>query len=54
MTAAGASPTAYLGSVSSSSTTVSASFSLDKLANGAGAYLSLVGRRVSATAESMR
>jgi large repetitive protein len=51
LTAAGAGPTAYLGSVSSSSTTVSASFSLDKVANGGGAYVSLVGRRLSATAD---
>ncbi|HYJ75917.1 MAG TPA: PKD domain-containing protein [Kineosporiaceae bacterium] len=51
LTAAGAGPTAFLGSVSSSSATTAASFSLDKLANGGGAYVSLVGRRVSATAD---
>jgi PKD repeat protein len=51
LAAAGAGPTAYLGSVASSSATVSASFSLDKVANGGGAYVSLLGRRVSATTD---
>jgi hypothetical protein len=51
LTAPGAGPTAYLGSVSASSTTASASLSLDKVADGAGVYVSLVGRRVSATAD---
>jgi PKD repeat protein len=51
LTAPGAGPTAFLSSVSSASTTASASFSLDKVADGAGVYVSLVGRRVGTTGD---
>jgi hypothetical protein len=46
LAAAGAGPTAYLNAVSSTSTSLRASVSLDKPMTGGGLYLSLVGRKV--------
>jgi PKD repeat protein len=54
MGAAGTGPSAYLNSVSTSSSELSVTVGLDKPATGGGAYVSIVGRRVVAASGDYR